>query len=145
MGPWSNLTLRTLCTFALQIFCRQALLYIKLLRLINFFVEKLSFSSCKSSCNSGAPYLRKFGHLPIREILVITWPYARLPARRPSAPQTDQCKITQPTGMATQMHLEVILAGNRIATRVSPCLVKQRRLKSQQRRKRKAEIVSVSV
>ena len=44
--------------------------------------------------------------------------------------------------MATLVELEVILAGNRIATRV---LVKQRQLKSQQRRKRKAEIVSVSV
>ena len=44
--------------------------------------------------------------------------------------------------MATLMELEVILAGNRIATRV---LVKQRQLKSQQRRNRKAEIVYVSV
>ena len=42
--------------------------------------------------------------------------------------------------MATVMELEVILAGNRTATRV---LVKQRQLKSQQRRT--AEIVSVSV
>ena len=39
-------------------------------------------------------------------------------ARRPSAPQAYQCKITQPTGMATQMQLKVILAGNRIATGV---------------------------
>ena len=37
---------------------------------------------------------------------------------RLSAPQAYQCKITQLTGMATQMQLEVILAGNRIATRV---------------------------
>ena len=36
----------------------------------------------------------------------------------PSAPQAYQCKITQSTGMATQMQLEAILAGNRIATRV---------------------------
>ena len=37
---------------------------------------------------------------------------------RPSAPQAYQCEITQSTGMATQMQLEVMLAGNRIATRV---------------------------
>ena len=54
--------------------------------------------------------------------------------------------------MATQMQLEVILAGNCIASREifveksrHPSLVKQRQLKSQYRRKRKAEIVSVSV
>ena len=29
------------------------------------------------STQSGAPWVRKFGNLPIREILVITWPYAR--------------------------------------------------------------------
>ena len=38
------------------------------------------------------------------------------PPTRPSAPQADQCKRPQSTGMATQMQLEVILAGNRIAT-----------------------------
>ena len=37
---------------------------------------------------------------------------------RPSAPQAYQCKITQSTGVATQTQLEIILAGNRIATRV---------------------------
>ena len=37
---------------------------------------------------------------------------------RPSAPQVYQCKTTQSTGMATQMQLEFILAGNRIATGV---------------------------
>ena len=63
-------------------------------------------------------YLRKFFnvHVPTREILVIAWPYARLLARRPSVPQTYQCQITQSTGMATQMQLDFILAGNRIAT-----------------------------
>ena len=39
------------------------------------------------------------------------------PIARPSALQAYQFKITQSTGMATQMYLEVILAGNRIATR----------------------------
>ena len=44
--------------------------------------------------------------------------------------------------MATQMQLEVILEGK---SHSHPCLVKQRQLTSQSRRKRKAEIVSVSV
>ena len=48
---------------------------------------------------SVAPYLRKCGNLSIRHVTV-----------RPSAPQAYQCKITQSTGMATQMQLEVILA-----------------------------------
>ena len=43
--------------------------------------------------------------------------------------------------MATQMQLEVILG----KSHRHPCLVKQRQLKSQSRRKRKAEIGSVSV
>ena len=47
---------------------------------------------------------------------------------RPSAPQAHQRKITQSTGMVTQMQLEDILAGNRIATRR---LVKRRQLKNQ--------------
>ena len=65
---------------------------------------------------SGAPWVsksthhRKFGnHVTVH----------RPPTTdRPSAPQAYQCKITQSTGMATQMQLEIILAGNRIATRV---------------------------
>ena len=40
------------------------------------------------------------------------------PTNRLSEPEAYQCKITQPTGMATQMQLEVILPGNRIAARV---------------------------
>ena len=59
----------------------------------------------------------------------------RPPADRPSAAQAYQCKITQSTGMVIQMQLEVILAGNRVAARV----------RTQERRKQKAEIVSVSV
>ena len=39
---------------------------------------------------SGAPWVRKFGKLPIRENLAITWPYTD----RPSAPQVYQCKIS---------------------------------------------------
>ena len=44
---------------------------------------------------SVAQYPRKYGDLPIREILVITSPYAR-----PSAPRAYQRKKTQWTGMA---------------------------------------------
>ena len=59
-------------------------------------------------------------NLPIPENLVITWPYTdrRPPTDRPSTPQAYQCKITQSTGVATQMKLEIILAGNGLATRV---------------------------
>ena len=53
-----------------------------------------------------------------------------------SAPQAYQCKITQSTGMATQMQLEVILAGNCNATSV---------FWRRDNLRRKAEIVSVSV
>ena len=74
---------------------------------------------------SVAQYLRKYGDLPIREILVITWPYAR-----PSAPQAYQRKTTRWTGMAI---------GKANATRgyfggkshSQPRLVKQRQLKTQ--------------
>ena len=53
-------------------------------------------------------------NLPIQEILVNHLTVH--PTNRLSTPQAYRCKITQPTGMATQMQLEVILAGNRIAT-----------------------------
>jgi len=40
--------------------------------------------------NSGAPWVRECGKLPIRENFVITWPYTD----RPSAPQVYQRKIS---------------------------------------------------
>ena len=40
------------------------------------------------------------------------------PPDRPSALEAYQCKKAQSSGMATQMQLEVILTGSRIATRV---------------------------
>ena len=66
------------------------------------------------SSTSVAPYLRKCGNLPIREILVIAWPCVRPPVRPHRT--TGIPKKNKSTGMATQMQLEVILAGNRIAT-----------------------------
>ena len=47
-----------------------------------------------SHARSGAPWVGKFGYLCIREFL--------------SAPQAYQCKITQSTGMPTQMQLKVL-------------------------------------
>ena len=64
------------------------------------------------------------------------------PTVRRCAPQAYQCKIIQSAGMATQIQLEVIFGGK---LHSHPHLAKQRQLKSQQRRQRKAEMVSVSV
>ena len=76
----------------------------------------------RSSLSREAPWVsqsthpRKFGN----HVTVHRPPTAdRRPLTdRPSAPQAYQCKITQSTGVATQTQLEIILAGNRIATRV---------------------------
>ena len=57
--------------------------------------------------NSVAPYLRKCGSLSIREILVITWLYAR-PTDHSSAPQRYPCKITQFTDMTPQATREIV-------------------------------------
>ena len=89
-------------------------------------------SLSREASGSGAPCVSESTH-PIKFGNHVT--VHRPPADRPSAPQAYQCKITQSTGMVIQMQLEVILAGNRIAARVT----------TQERRKRKAEIVSVSV
>ena len=91
---------------------------------------------------SGALWVRKCGKLPIRENLVITWPYTERPPDRPFAPQVYQWKITQSTGMATQNATRAYFDGK---SHSHLRLVKQRQLKSQWRRKRNAEIVSVSV
>ena len=89
--------------------------------------------------------VRKFGHLPIPEILVITCPLT--PARPPARPTVRQHH------RHTNVNNSINRYGNPNATRgyfggkshSHPRLVKQRQLKSQSRRKRKAEIVSVSV
>ena len=83
-----------------------------------FSYIKLYGGASRARAFECSPYLRKCGNLPIREFLVMRCTFARLPARRPSAPQAYQYEITQSTGMATQMQLEVILAGNRIASHV---------------------------
>ena len=75
---------------------------------------------------------RKFGNL-------VT---VHRPRDRPSARRGYQYKITQSTSIATRMQLEVILVGKSHSHRR---LVKQRQPKSQYRRKKKAEIVSVSL
>ena len=68
-----------------------------------FFIAELSRAK-RAQRSTG---VRKCGKLPTRENLVITWPYTDRPPGRPSAPLASQCKITQSTGMATQMQLEV--------------------------------------
>ena len=61
----------------------------------------------RSTLGKKSTHPRKFGnHVTVR------------PPARPSAPQAYQCEITQETAMASQMQLEVISAGNRIATGV---------------------------
>ena len=52
------------------------------------------------------------GYLWIQDILVVTWPQVR-PLTRPSVQQVYQCKMTQSTGIATQMELEVFGAKSR--------------------------------
>ena len=50
--------------------------------------------------------------------MIIHRPTDRPPERPSITTQAYQCKITQSTGMATQIQLEVILTGNRLGTRV---------------------------
>ena len=95
--------------------------------------------------------VRKFGHLPIPEILVIKCPLtpARRPARPPARPTVPQHH------RHTNVNNSINRYGNPNATRgyfggkshshLRLVIIKQRQLKSQSRRKRKAEIVSVSV
>ena len=65
---------------------------------------------------SGAPWVREYTHpRKFGNHVTVHW---QPTTDRPSAPQACQCKITQSTGMATQMQLKVIWAGNRIATGV---------------------------
>ena len=70
------------------------------------------FSGAPRACSarSGAPWVRKTS-VTVLHVTV-------LPTDRPSAPQVYQCKIAQLTSIATKMQLEVILAGNRIASLV---------------------------
>ena len=75
--------------------------------------KTLYYSRARETRASEAPWVskstnpRKFGNHTDRP-----------PTVRPLHMHAYQCKITQSTGMTTQMQLEVILAGNRIATRV---------------------------
>ena len=56
------------------------------------------------ACVSVAPYLRKFGNLSIREILVITWPYVRLSAY-PLSKQPCQLGVHRVRVSNTQQHI----------------------------------------
>ena len=67
---------------------------------------------------SGAPWVRQFGNLQICHSRNFDNHVTVRPTDCPSAPQAYQCKITQPTDMATHVQFEVILEGNRIAARV---------------------------
>ena len=58
---------------------------------------------------------------------------------RPSALQVYQCKITQSTGVAAQIHFESFLAGNRMAS------CEAETTKESIKTKLEAEIVSLSV
>ena len=57
---------------------------------------------------SRAPRVRQCGKLPIRENLVITWPYTDRPTESLFAPKVYQWKIIQSIGMATEMQLKVL-------------------------------------
>ena len=110
-----------------------------LVALADRFVAELS----RAKRASGAPWMRKWSNLPIRENLVITWPYTDRPPDRPSV---------RTTGIPMSKN-SINRYGNPNATRgyfggnshSHQRLVKQRQEKSQKRRKRKAEIVSVPV
>ena len=75
--------------------------------LSSFFAINLSNFIFSREARRLTPWVRKFCNLCIQEILLVTWPYVR-PTTRPSAPQARQYKITQSTGMATQMQLKVL-------------------------------------
>ena len=75
--------------------------------LSSFFAINLSNFIFSRKARRLTPWVRKFCNLCIQEILLVTWPYVR-PTTRPSAPQARQYKITQSTGMATQMQLKVL-------------------------------------
>ena len=110
-----------------------------LVALANRFGAELS----RAKRASWAPWVRKWSNLPIRENLVITWPYTDRPPDRPSV---------RTTGIPMSKN-SINRYGNPNATRgyfggnshSHQRLVKQRQEKSQKRRKRKAEIVSVPV
>ena len=88
---------------------------------------------------SVAPYLRKCVNLPIQEIWVITWPSARPPSVRTTGIPMQNNSINRYSDPnATRGYF-----GGKLHSHQR--LVRQRQLKSQWRRKRNAEIVSVSM
>ena len=92
---------------------KYVLVYNKLLRTVNYSKALSRETRQRSTVGKKmkqSTHPRKFGnHVTVH----------RPPARESVCPhQAYQCKITQSTGMATQMQLEVIWSGNRIATDV---------------------------
>ena len=67
--------------------------HLKLRRLHSNYALFVAELSCARSAQQST-MVRKFGNQCIREILVVTWTYAR-PPDLPSAPQAYQCKITK--------------------------------------------------
>ena len=96
-------------------------LVLSILNISYLMIAELSHAWC--AC-SGTPWIRKFPYLCIREILVVTCSHVDIrpsvrPLVRPHHKHTNICKRkTQSTGMATQMQLEIFLAGYSVATLV---------------------------
>ena len=86
------------------------------LTMLGLFLAELS----RAKRASGATWVRKGSNLPIRENLVITWPYTdRPPARATVRPHHRHTNVNNSINRyGNPMQLEVILAGNRIATGV---------------------------
>ena len=87
--------------------------------------------------------VRKFGHIPIPEILVITCPLT--PARSTDRPLRRHTNVNNSINRYGNPNATRGYFGGKSHSHLRLVIIKQRQLKSQSRRKRKAEIVSVSV
>ena len=96
-----------------------------------------------SRARSEAPWVGKFGHLCIREILVVTCSHVTVrPTDRPFVRTTGiPMKITQSTGMLTQMQLEIFCR----KTAWPNASYEAETIKESAKITWKAEIVSISV
>ena len=87
--------------------------------------------------------VRKFGHIPIPEILVITCPLT--PARSTDRPLRRHTNVNNSINRYGNPNATRGYFGGKSHSHLRLVIIKQRQLKSQSRRKRKAQIVSVSV